>query len=54
MKIIDDKVMRVNVWDGSYCGLGWDYFDGTNTHTGFLVIEDGADPDVALIHNGTD
>jgi hypothetical protein len=54
LKIYDDEIMRVNVWDGSYCGLGWDYFDGSTTHTGFLVIDDGADPDVSLIHNGTD
>lgn len=54
VKVIDEEVMRVNVWDGSYCGLGWNYFDGTTTHTGFLVIEDGADPDVSLIHNGAD
>ncbi len=54
VKVVDEEVMRVNVWDGSYCGLGWDYFDGTTTHTGLLMIEDCGDPDVALIHNGTD
>ncbi|GDX48926.1 hypothetical protein LBMAG25_17440 [Bacteroidota bacterium] len=53
IKIFDTEIMRVNVWDGSYCGLGWNYFDGTTTHTGFLVIDDSGDPDVSLVHNGT-